>query len=92
MTARPDKRNTGIVRLSRARKLVKATDLDLGAISLRCGFGSYSHFVSRYREAFGTTPSVDRCSEDVVPGDPGRFSPSRDLHPYQNQLDRRRMI
>lgn len=80
------------IRLSRARKLVRATDLDLADISLRCGFGSYSHFVARYRATFGTSPSADRQSEDPSPGDPDRFSPSRDLHPFQSQMDRRRMI
>jgi len=81
-----------LIRLSRARKLVRATRLDFATISARCGFNSYSHFLQRYRETYGAPPSTDRTQEHLAPGDPSRISPSHDLHPFQSNLDPQRMI
>ncbi|WP_137389458.1 GlxA family transcriptional regulator [Rhodoligotrophos defluvii] len=81
-----------MIRLSRARKLVKATKIDLSTISTRCGFYSYSHFLQRYREAYGVSPTEDRFSHTITPTEPSQVSPLNDLHPYQNQLDPIRMI
>ncbi|AYD04526.1 AraC family transcriptional regulator (plasmid) [Neorhizobium sp. NCHU2750] len=80
------------IRLSRARKLVKASNLDFATISSRCGFSSYSHFLQRYREVYGASPTEDRHHVLLDAGDPSRISPSRDLHPFQTQLDPKRMI
>jgi len=80
------------IRLARARKLVKATKIDFSTISTRCGFNSYSHFLQRYREAYGVSPTEDRSSHTLVPTEPTQLSPLNDLHPYQNQLDPIRMI
>ncbi len=76
-----------MIRLSRARKLVKATRIDFSTISGRCGFRSYSRFLERYREAYGVSPSEDRLFQRLRPTDPDKVSPLDDLHPYQNQLD-----
>lgn len=81
-----------MIRLSRARKLIKATKIDLSTVSSRCGFHSYSHFLQRYREAYGVSPTEDRHSQAIAPTEPSRVSPLNDLHPYQNQLDPIRMI
>jgi AraC family carnitine catabolism transcriptional activator len=81
-----------MIRLSRARKLVKATKIDLSTISTRCGFNSYSHFLQRYRAAYGVSPRQDRHLQAIEPTQPDKVSPLNDLHPYQNQLDRIRMI
>jgi len=76
---------------ARARKLIKATRIDLATISTRCGFGSYSHFLRRYRETFGSTPSHDRITADIK-GLNSTFSPLQDLHPNQQQMDPIRLI
>lgn len=81
-----------MIRLSRARKLVKASRIDLMTVSAKCGFSSYSHFLQRYKEAYGVSPSEDRRSQLVGPNEPGRFSPLHDLHPFQNQLDPVRLV
>ena len=80
-----------LIRLARARKLIKATKIDLATISTRCGFGSYSHFLRRYRETFGSTPSHDRITADIK-GLNSTFSPLQDLHPNQQQMDPIRLI
>lgn len=80
------------IRLSRARKLVKATTLDFSTICARCGFASYSHFLHRYREQYLVSPADDRNHVLLDPGDPSRISPTADLHPFQNQMDQKRMV
>lgn len=81
-----------MIRLARARKLVRATRIDLATIAVRCGFQSYARFLERYREAYGVAPSEDRASHELSPTAPDRVSPLTDLHPYQNQLDPHRMV
>ncbi|MEQ9244214.1 GlxA family transcriptional regulator [Roseovarius indicus] len=80
------------IRLARARKLVKSTGLEFGAISELCGFASYSHFLIRYRAQFGLSPSQDRQSPNLTAYDPSRIRPSDDLHPFQQGIDVKRMI
>lgn len=81
-----------MIRLARARKLVKATRIELTTIAARCGFRSYPRFLERYREAYGLCPSEDRASALLQPTQPDKVSPLNDLHPYQSQLDLRRMV
>lgn len=81
-----------MIRLARARKLVKATRIELTTIAARCGFQSYPRFLERYREAYGLPPSEDRVSALLRPSEPARVSPLDDLHPYQVQLDPKRMV
>lgn len=81
-----------MIRLARARKLVRATRIELTTIAMRCGFRSYPRFLERYREAYSVSPSEDRASELLQPTQPDRVSPLTDLHPYQNQLDPKRMV
>ncbi|MFV0475769.1 MAG: GlxA family transcriptional regulator [Pikeienuella sp.] len=71
------------IRLARARKLIKSTDLDITSISFLCGFQSYSHFRKLYRDAYGMLPSSDRTHLDSPRDDTHGISPLRDLHPYQ---------
>jgi len=80
------------IRLARARKLVKGTQLEFGEISGLCGFGSYSHFLTRYRDQFGLSPSQDRTTPNLVAHDPAKIRPSDDLHPFQFGLDLTRMV
>lgn len=81
-----------MIRLARARKLVRATRIDLATIAERCGFQSYARFLDRYRQAYGVAPSEDRASQVLPATAPDKVSPLTDLHPYQNQLDPRRMV
>lgn len=81
-----------MMRLARARKLIKASRADLSSVAARCGFTSYSHFLRRYKAAFGVSPGEDRRSNHLAPAVPGLMSPLDDLHPYQNQLDPVRMV
>ncbi len=81
-----------MIRLSRARKLVKATKINFSTISARCGFRSYQRFLERYREAYGVSPGDDRRFQILQPTEPDKVSPLNDLHPYQNQLDPIRMV
>lgn len=71
------------IRLARARKLVKSTDLDITSISYLCGFQSYSHFRRLYCDAYGMPPSQDRTSVESPRDDTHGISPLRDLHPFQ---------
>jgi AraC family carnitine catabolism transcriptional activator len=81
-----------MIRLSRARKLVKATRMQLTTVASRCGFESYPRFLERYREAYGISPAEDRSSALLRPTEPSRVSPLDDLHPYQSLQDHKRMI
>ncbi|WP_260961858.1 GlxA family transcriptional regulator [Pseudomonas citri] len=45
------------LRLTHARQLLMHTDKSLSEISIASGFLAYSHFYSRFREAFGYSPS-----------------------------------
>ncbi|RJT26759.1 GlxA family transcriptional regulator [Mesorhizobium waimense] len=57
------------LRLSRARRLLDATDLGVLEIAVACGFESPSHFSKTFRERFGTAPNSvrklarSRCSD-----------------------------
>ena len=81
-----------MIRLSRARKLVKGTQMELTTIAGRCGFNSYPRFLQRYREAFAISPADDRASTLLQPTQPDKVSPLTDLHPYQSQLDPKRLV
>ena len=49
------------LRLERARQLLFQTDLKMVEIAAQTGFGSSSHFNTKYKELYGTTPSADRA-------------------------------
>lgn len=49
-----------LLRLERARLLLRQTGLSVLEIAVACGFASASHFSRSYRRAFGCTPSADR--------------------------------
>ena len=48
-------------RLTRARHLLANTSLNMTEITLRCGFGSSSHFSHRFRAETGASPTVYRA-------------------------------
>ncbi|MEO3475932.1 helix-turn-helix domain-containing protein [Roseomonas sp. CAU 1739] len=51
------------VRLSRARVLLRQTQLAIGDIAIATGYASASHFTQIYRKRFGITPRVERQQE-----------------------------
>ena len=58
------------IRLNRARVRVLRTTRSIEEIALSCGFATASHFVTRYRAAFGRTPHADRLIQsrtDLLP-------------------------
>ncbi|RWE19828.1 MAG: GlxA family transcriptional regulator [Mesorhizobium sp.] len=48
------------LRLSRAKRLIRQTQLSIVEIAIACGFASASHFSKCFREAFGVNPSTCR--------------------------------
>ncbi len=50
------------IRLERARLSVLRTQRSIDEIGLTCGFSSATHFITRYREAYGTTPQAERIT------------------------------
>ena len=50
-----------LVRLERARLLLRQSGLSVLEVAVACGFGSASQFSRAYRQAFGRTPSSERA-------------------------------
>lgn len=50
-------------RLTRARRLLAETSLNMTEIALRCGFGSSSHFSNRFRAEAGLSPTEYRMQQ-----------------------------
>jgi len=48
------------VRLERARRLLRHSNLPIVEVAIAAGFVSASHFSKRYRERYGGTPQADR--------------------------------
>lgn len=48
------------VRLERARRLLRHSNLPIVEVAIAAGFVSASHFSKRYRERYGVTPQADR--------------------------------
>lgn len=49
-----------VLRLERARTLLKQTDMGVIAVGIACGFGSPSHFSRSYRAQYGCSPKEER--------------------------------
>ncbi len=50
------------LRVQRARRMLRQTDLSIAEIAIACGFTSLSYFAKIYRRQFGVTPRYDRQS------------------------------
>lgn len=50
------------LRLARARLAILRSHRSLDEIAQSCGFGTLSHFIARYRRAYGSTPAADRAA------------------------------
>ncbi len=48
------------LRLERARRMLRQTDLSVAEVAIACGFVSLSHFAKVYRRHFGCSPREDR--------------------------------
>lgn len=51
-------------RLTEARRLLRETDLPLGVVATRCGFGDAGYLVRRFRTRYGITPGRWRTGRD----------------------------
>jgi AraC family carnitine catabolism transcriptional activator len=54
-----------VLRLDRARQLLKQTEMGVMAVGLACGFGASSHFSRAYKLRFGVSPTEDRIAKGV---------------------------
>ncbi|MDE2399002.1 MAG: GlxA family transcriptional regulator [Burkholderiales bacterium] len=54
------------IRLERARLALLRGSRGLDEVAQSTGFASLSHFVARYREAFGRTPAADRAASRAL--------------------------
>jgi AraC family carnitine catabolism transcriptional activator len=81
-----------LIRLSRARKLLRSSTLDLSAIAEACGFGSYPHFSRSYRKMFGWPPTRERRQPTGDRTTSLRLMPLFDLHPDQKQYDPEKLL
>lgn len=77
---------TGI-RLSRARKLLRSSTLELSAVAEACGFSAYPAFARSYRAAFGCSPGRERRGNGGERRASLRLMPMFDLHPDQSMYD-----
>jgi AraC family carnitine catabolism transcriptional activator len=81
-----------LIRLSRARKLLRSSTLDLSAVSEACGFSSYPHFSRSYRKMFGWPPTRERRQPTGDRTTSLRLMPAFDLHPDQTQHDPEKLL
>lgn len=51
-----------VLRLDRARRLLRQTDLPIVEVAMACGFATSSHFSRVYRTRFGVPPREDRSA------------------------------
>jgi LacI family transcriptional regulator len=56
------------VRLERVRELLEDTDIPIGEVARRTGFGSPQHLANVFRERFGSTPTEYRRQRTARPG------------------------
>ncbi|MFP3921631.1 MAG: GlxA family transcriptional regulator [Dichotomicrobium sp.] len=57
------------VRLERAKRLLRHSNLPIIEVAVASGFVSASHFSKRYREYFGRSPQMDRNQPDLSGGE-----------------------
>ena len=48
------------LRLERARRMLRQTDMSVAEVAIACGFVSLSHFAKVYRRHYGLSPREDR--------------------------------
>jgi AraC-like DNA-binding protein len=55
-----------LLRIERASRLLRETDLPVMEIAFSVGFEHFSYFIKRFRDVFGCTPTVYRKSVDLA--------------------------
>lgn len=60
------------IRLEKARLAMLRGNRALDEVAQSVGFASLSHFIVRYRQAFGMTPAADRAARRISSEDPRR--------------------
>jgi AraC family transcriptional regulator len=55
-------------RIAKAKEMLSWTDLPIGEITRRIGFGTQAHFSATFRERVGITPTAYRASHGRDPG------------------------
>lgn len=55
------------IRLARARLAILRGSRGLDEVAQSIGFATLSHFIAKYREAFGRTPAADRATRQSLP-------------------------
>ena len=81
-----------LIRISRARKLLRSSTLGLAEIAEACGFSAYPGFARRYRKVFGHPPSRERQGPRSEGTTGLRLMPIFDLHPDQTMHDPQKLL
>jgi AraC family carnitine catabolism transcriptional activator len=81
-----------LIRLSRARKLLRSSTLELAAVAEACGFDGYPGFARRYKAVFGCSPGRERSGPRGAGGRAFRLMPMFDLHPDQTMHDPEKLL
>jgi AraC family carnitine catabolism transcriptional activator len=81
-----------LIRLSRARKLLRSSTLELAAVAEACGYSAYPTFARSYRAVFGCSPGRERRGPGGKPRTSLRLMPVFDLHPDQSMHDPEKLL
>ncbi len=81
-----------LIRLSRARKLLRSSTLELSAVAEACGYSAYPAFARSYRAVFGCSPGGERRGRSGEPRTSLRLMPMFDLHPDQSMHDPEKLL
>lgn len=82
----------GLIRMSRARKLLRSSTLELTAIAEACGFAAYPSFARCYKKAFGCSPHRERRGPAGRAATSLLLMPMFDLHPDQTMHDPEKLL
>jgi AraC family carnitine catabolism transcriptional activator len=81
-----------LIRVTRARKLIRSTGMELRDVAEACGFLAYAGFSRAYRKVFGVTPRRERGGAAGETAPAMRLMPVFDLHPDQSQHDPEKLL
>ena len=81
-----------LIRMSRARKLLRSSTLDLAKIAEACGFSAYPSFARCYKSVFKRPPSRERRGPGGTGASSLKLMPIFDLHPDQTLYDPERLL
>lgn len=81
-----------LIRMSRARKLLRSSTLDLAKIAEACGFTTYPSFARCYKSVFNCPPSRERRGPKGAGLTSLNLMPIFDLHPDQTTYDPEKLL